>query len=159
MSTVLILAPVIISNWPAITAAVVGAASALGFVTKQAVEQEVRQTGGQEQKAEQEIEVELPESQVLSEQVATDQQIVVTKGAIQIIVKRDERGRCVICAKGKGLSKTELKQAAQQFTEKLTQCFIYDKVLKQLKQKNFQIVNEEVTENDDIRIHVRRWEE
>ncbi len=159
MSTVLILAPVIISNWPAITAAVVGAASALGFVTKQAVEQEVRQTGGQEQKAEQEIEVELPESKVLSEQVATDQQIVVTKGAIQIIVKRDERGRCVICAKGKGLSKTELKQAAQQFTEKLTQCFIYDKVLKQLKQKNFQIVNEEVTENDDIRIHVRRWEE
>ena len=159
MSTVLILAPVIISNWPAITAAVIGAASALGFVTKQVVQQETQQAQGEEQKAEQAVELELPESQILSEQVATDQQIVVTKGSVQIIVKRDERGRCVVCAKGKGHSKTELKQIAQQFTEKLTQRFIYDKVVNQLKQKNFQIVNEEVTENDDIRIHVRRWEE
>ena len=159
MSTVLILAPVIISNWPAITAAVVGAASALGFVAKHAVGQEIQQAQGQEQKAEQTVELELPESQILSEQVATDQQIVVTKGSVQIIVRRDERGRCVVCAKGKGRSKAELKQIAQQFTEKLTQCFIYDKVVKQLKQKNFQVVNEEVTENDDIRIHVRRWEE
>ena len=159
MSTVLILTPIIISNWPAITAAVIGAASALGFVTKHAVEQEIQQAQGEQQKAEQAVELELPESQVLSEQMATDQQIVVTKGSVQIIVKRDERGRCVVCAKGKGLSKQELKQIAQQFTEKLTQRFIYDKVVKQIKQKNFQIVNEEVTENDDIRIHVRRWEE
>jgi len=46
---------------------------------------------------------------------------------------------------------------AQQFTEKLTQCFIYDKVVKELKTKSFQVVNEEVMEDESIRIHVRRW--
>ena len=158
MSTVLILTPIIISNWPAITAAVVGAASALGFVAKKAIEEEVQ--ANSEQKSTQEVqsvEMELADSEIVAKAMAKEHQIVVQKGTMEIIIKRDERGRCVVCARGKGHSKAELKQAAKQFTEKLTQCFMYDKVMKQLKNNNFQIVNEEVGQNEDIRIHVRRW--
>jgi ABC-type transporter MlaC component len=155
MSTVLILAPVIISNWPAIAVAAAGAASALGFTMKQTAREVLEKD---EQAAAQEnVELELADSQVLAQGLATNQKIVLTKGSTQITVQRDARGRCKVCASGKGLSKAELKQAAEEFTQKLTQCFIYDKVMKQLKGKNFQVVNEQVAQDESIRIHVRRW--
>ncbi|MCL5282196.1 MAG: DUF1257 domain-containing protein [Planctomycetes bacterium] len=155
MSTVLILTPVIISSWPAITAAVAGAATALGFVMQKTT-QEVM-AGTQTQEEVQNVEVELTESEVLAQSLATNQQIVLNKGDIKIVVERDARGRCKVCASGKGHSKVELKQVAEEFTQKLTQCFVYNKVMKELKGKNFQIVNEEVSQDQSIRINVRRW--
>ncbi len=155
MSTVLILTPVIISSWPAISAAVAGAATALGFVMQRTV-QEVMANVETEQGV-QNVEVELAESEVLAQSLTTNQQIVLTKGDIKIVVERDARGRCKVCASGKGHSKVELKQVAEEFTQKLTQCFVYNKVMKELKGKNFQVVNEEVTQDQSIRINVRRW--
>ena len=154
MSTVLVLTPVIISSWPAITAAVAGAASALGLLVKESV----KEANAQNQvEVKQSVEVELSQSEVLAENLATDQEIVLTKGSIELRVKRDERGRCVVCAKGLGYSDVELKQIAEEFTQKLTQCYVYDKVMRELKTKEFQIVNEEVMNDESIRIHVRRW--
>jgi hypothetical protein len=156
MSTVLILAPVIVGGWPVISAAVVGAATALGFTVSKTLREEVQQTT-QNLQAVESVETELADSEVLAQNLATSQQIVVTKGDIKIVVGRDARGRCKVCTTGKGHSKAELKQVAEEFTQKLTQCFVYNKVMKQLKAKNFQVVNEEVTQNQDIRINVRRW--
>ena len=154
MSTVLVLTPVIISSWPAITAAVAGAASALGLLVKESVKEANAQNQAE---VEQSVEVELSQSEVLAENLATDQEIVLNKGSIELRVKRDERGRCVVCAKGLGHSDVELKQIAEEFTQKLTQCYVYDKVMRELKTKEFQIVNEEVMNDESIRIHVRRW--
>jgi ABC-type transporter MlaC component len=155
MSTVLILAPVIISSWPAISAAVAGAATALGFVMNKTVQETM--AGLQTEENVENVEVELAESEVLAQSLATNQQIVLNKGSIKLVVERDARGRCKVCASGKGHSKVELKQVAEEFTQKLTQCFVYNKVMKELKGKNFQIVNEEVTQDESIRINVRRW--
>jgi hypothetical protein len=157
MSTVLVLTPVIIGSWPAITAAVAGAAAALGFVTQQ----EVQETLQQDQKVEtkQTVQVELEQSEVVATQMKAGQEIVVTKDNVEIHVRRDERGRCVVCATGKGLTKAELKQIAQQFAQRVTQCFVYDKVMRELKAKNFNLVNEEVMADQSIRIHVRRFVE
>ena len=47
MSTVLILTPVIISSWPTITAAVVGAASAMGLVVRESVKEIVQEQNTQ----------------------------------------------------------------------------------------------------------------
>lgn len=154
MGAVLILTPVIVGSWPAITAAVAGAASAMGLLASESVREIVKES---QSDAEQSVEVELSESKVLAESMATDQEIVLTKGTIELRVKRDERGRCSVCAKGTGHSEVELKQVAEEFTQKLTQCFVYDKVMRELKSKDFQVVNEEVTEDESIRIHVRRW--
>ena len=155
MSTVLILAPVIVSSWPAIAVAAAGAASALGFTVKKTVQDAAAENEIQE--TDQSVELELADSEVLAQSLATDQKMVLTKGSVQITVERDVRGRCKVCASGKGHSKVELEQMAQQFTEKLTQCFIYDKVVRELKNKNFQVVNEEVMQDESVRIHVRRW--
>jgi hypothetical protein len=154
MSAILILTPVIVAGWPAITAAVAGAASAMGLVAGEAIKDIVRES---RQTDEQNVDVELADSEVLAGSMRTDQEIVLKKGTIELRVKRDERGRCSVCAKGVGHSKAELKQIATQFTQKLTQCFVYDKVMRELKNKEFQVVNEEVMEDQSIRIHVRRW--
>ncbi len=154
MSTVLILTPVIIGSWPAITAAVAGAATALGMAVKQSAQESFEQVNAE---VEQSVEVHLAESQVLAQSMATGKEIVVTKDNVELRVSRDQRGRCVVCAKGLGYSKTELKQIAEEFTQKLTQCFTYNRVISELKNKNFQIVNEEVTEDESVRINVRRW--
>lgn len=154
MSTVLILTPVIIASWPAITAAVAGAAAALGMAVTHSVKESVEQANAE---VEQSVEVELAQSQVLAQSIATGKVIVVTKDNVELRVSRDQRGRCVVCAKGLGYSKAELKQIAEEFTQKLTQCFTYNRVVSELKNKNFQIVNEEVTEDESVRINVRRW--
>jgi len=154
MSTVVILTPIIISSWPAITAAVAGAAAGLGMMVKETVKEAVEEA---EVEVEQSVEVELADSEILAENLATSKEIVLTKADLKIRVGRDERGRCTVCAAGKGRSKIELKQIAEDFAQKMTQCFVYNRVMSELKNKDFQIVNEEVMEDQSVRINVRRW--
>ena len=80
-----------------------------------------------------------------------------TKDGVTLKVTRDARGQCKVCAEGIGHSKAELKRTAEEFTQKLTQCFVYHRTVSELKNKNFQMVNEEVAEDGTIRVHVRRW--
>ena len=155
MSTVIILTPVIIASWPAITAAVAAAAVGLGLNVKEKVMEECQVSV--DSKTDQAVEVELENSEVLTSGVASGKEIVLTKDGVTLRVTRDARGRCKVCAEGKGYSKVELKQLAEEFTQKLTQCFVYHQTVSELKNKNFQMVNEEVTEDGSIRIHVRRW--
>ena len=154
MSAVLVLTPIIIASWPTIAVAVAGAAAAMGLMVNESVKDVIKENPIE---AEQSVEFELSNSEVLAESMTTDQEILLTKGTIELRVKRDERGRCIVCAKGIGHSKVELKKIAEEFTQKLTQCFVYDKVMRELKSKDFQVVNEEVSEDESIRIHVRRW--
>ena len=128
----------------------------MGLMLKETVKESTKELQT-ETETERNVEVELSESEILAESIATDQEIVLTKGTVELRVKRDERGRCSVCAKGVGHSQAELKQIAEEFTQKLTQCFVYDKVMRELKTKEFQVVNEEVMEDESIRIHVRRW--
>jgi hypothetical protein len=154
MSAVIILTPVIIANWATIAAAVAGAASAIGLVVKETVKQDIAQ---QVQATEQTVEVELAHSEIIAKNLALEKEIVLTKGDIEIRVGRDERGRCKVCVKGKGRTKAELKQIAEEFSQKMTQCFVYNRVATELKNKGFQMVNEEVMDDQSIRINVRRW--
>lgn len=154
MSAVLILTPVIVSSWPAIAAAVAGAATSMGFAAKESISEAMAVE--EEQNS---VEVEVEASEVLSENVATGQEIVLTKDNVELRVKRDERGRCTVCANGKGHSKAELQKMADEFSQKMVQCYTYNRVATELKNKGFQVVNEEMMEDEAVRIHVRRWED
>jgi hypothetical protein len=156
MGVVLVLTPVLISSWPAISAAVAGAAAAMGLLAKDRVKDELKETQSSQLTS---IEMELENSQVASDNLSLGQEIVLTKGNIEIHVTRDERGRCSICTRGTGYSKAELKQVAEEFSGKVTQAFIYNRVKTELKNKGFQVVNEEVAEDQTVRIHVRHWED
>ena len=157
MSAVIILTPIIIAGWPSISAAVIGAASAVGLMVGNKVKQEIKQE--QQAQQEQKVEMSLSNSEVLAQSLAREKEIVLTKEDIEIRVSRDERGRCKVCATGKGHTEAELKEITEQFVQKMTQCFIYNRVASELKNKGFQTVNEEVMEDQTIRMNVRRWED
>ena len=143
-----------IGSWPVIAAAVTAAAAGLGLNVSEKVREGLHE---EERAAEQQVEVELEDSQVLAESVASGKELVLTKDGIVLKVTRDARGLCKICASGKGYSEVELKQMAEQFSQKVSQCFIYNRTVTELKKHNFQMVNEDVTEDGTIRVHVRRW--
>ena len=152
MSTVLVLAPVVIGSWPAISAAAAGAAAALGLALKN----EIKDQAKDQQEERQSAEISLAESEI-TQDLHSGQEMVFTKEDCEIRIRRDERGRCVVCASGTGQSKQELRQIAEEFSEKLLQCFVYNKVMTELKNKKFNVVNEEVMDDQSIRINVRKW--
>jgi len=157
MSAVLILTPLIIGSWPAISAAAGGAAVALGLTVRSMAKEKGHTAAEARVEAQNSVTVELTDSEVL-QNVATDEELVLTKGAVELRVKRDARGRCVVCASGRGQTKAQLKAIADEFTQKMTQCFVYNRVMTELKAKGYQVTNEERMQDDTVRVHVRRWE-
>jgi translation initiation factor 1 (eIF-1/SUI1) len=157
MSAILILTPLIIGgSWPAITAAAAGAAVALGLTVRTTAKEGL--AVAEEDTVRNSVEVEVKNSEIL-QSVATEQQIVLqAQGGVEVTVKRDARGRCVVCASGRGKTKAELKALAEQFTERMTQCFVYNRVMTELKAKGFQVMSEERAKDETVNIRVRRWE-
>jgi len=158
MSAILILTPLIVGGgWTAISAAAAGAAVALGLTVRATAKEEIT-TAREEIAVKNSVEVEVKNSEVL-ENVATEQQIVLQgEGGVEVRVKRDARGRCVVCASGKGKTKAQLKAFAERFTERMTQCFVYNRVMTELKAKGFQVMSEDRAKDETVNIRVRRWE-
>ncbi len=160
MSAILILTPLIVGGgWTAISAAAAGAAVALGLTVRSAAKEEIAEARqGQAVAARNSVEVEVKNSEVL-ENVRTEQQIVLRgQEGVEVRVKRDARGRCVVCASGQGKTKAELKAFAERFTGRMTQCFVYNRVMTELKAKGFQVMSEERAKDETVNIRVRQWE-
>jgi hypothetical protein len=155
MSTVLVITPIVIGSWPAISAAAAGAAAALGFAIKNEVEAITAEM--QETLEATQVEVPLAESEVVAENLRTGQDLILIRDNVTLRVHRDARGRCAVCAEGLGRSKGELRQMAEDFSHALAQHFTYNRVMQELKAKNFNVVNQEVNDDQSIHIHVRRW--
>jgi hypothetical protein len=156
MSTVIILTPIIIAAWPAIAAAVTAAAAGMGLAIKEQITDIVKEE--QEEKTNV-VEVELEDSQILAQTLARGKEIVLTKDNVQLKISRDDRGSIKVCAEGLGQTKAQLQGMAEEFVKKMTQCYVYNRTVTELKNKKFQMVNEEVAQDGTIRIHVRRNEE
>jgi hypothetical protein len=156
MGIVLILAPVVVGSWPLVSAAVVAAAAGLGLT----VGQEVKEAVGQEQNEKvPTYEMELDNSKIGMENLASGKEIILTKENVTLRVSRDNRGQLKVHASGLGHNEAELKMIAEEFVRKVNQCFIYNRTVTELKSKKFQMIHEDVTSDGSIRIHVRRDEE
>ena len=152
-----LLGPAVITSWPAITAAVAGAALALGLTVRKTAVEEISAAEEAAAQTENTAEVEISQGEA-AETMVTEEQIVLSKGDVKIHVKRDARGRCAVCVSGRGMTKNQLKAFAEDFTHKMTQCFVYNRVMTELKSRGFQVMNEERMQDDSLRINVRRWE-
>jgi hypothetical protein len=146
--TFVCLTPVIIASWPSIMSFTVGVAAALGFTAVKSVTKEEVET------SENVVEIELKGSSVQEGYMGQEQQFV--KEGVLLTVKRNEFGRLVLCAKGSE-SKDILRQKASAFIEKLHQTYAYHKAMTQLKTSGFNIVDENVGQDKEIRIKLRRF--
>lgn len=153
MSTVIVLTPIIITSWPVITATVTAAVASMGYAV--AKHGEVGSQAQTDTTTRAEIEVE--ESEILQEAAGTNEEIVVQREGIRATFSRDARGALKVCMEGQGRSKAELKQIGQELIDRVTQQYVYHRVVTELKERNLAIVDEEVSEDRTVKIRVRSW--
>jgi hypothetical protein len=154
MSTVIVVAPLVIAAWPSITAAVTAAVGTMGFAIAAGAEESTlrRRVDGSNR-----AEIEVEDSEVLEGTGGSGEELVVEKGGIRAVFSRDGRGALKLCVEGAGHSKSELKRIGQELIGRVTQQYVYHRVVTELKERNMAIVEEEVGEDRTIRIRVRNF--
>lgn len=154
MSAILILVPIVITSWPAIAAAVTGAATVLGMSFADGATREAQSQLAAVNR-ENKVELDLEESQVLQTDVGHNEEINLTKDGVSVRIFRDETGQLRFCVTGKNRTKRELEEFGHQVMDTVTQNYIYSRVITELKQRNIDVVREEVGEDKTVHIHVR----
>jgi len=149
MSAVCVLTPIVIGSWPMIATAVGGVAASLGFSVVSGSHE-----AGQEH-SHNRVESELANSEVIDEGVAHGQSITIGRDGVSVRIGRDERGRCTVCVSSDNLSKTEMKAIGDEVSGRLIQQFTYHKLVTELKQRRFEIVEERLTDDASIQMRVR----
>lgn len=151
MGAVSILIPTVIAGWPAISAAASGAAVALGLTLEKVLSEMETQT-----RSKTSVDIALDNSEVVGRALATGEEMVFTKGLVRARVYRDDRGQCRVCAEGEGYSKADLTAFAESLAGKITQVFVYNKVMTELEGKGFNVVKNEISSDQTVHLHVRR---
>jgi hypothetical protein len=150
VSAVAVITPIVIANWPLITAAVTAAVTSMGFTTVEAAAGRVRVRRNLTNRAE----VELEESAVV--EAATEGEIVVERAdGVRATISRDARGALKVCAEGEHLSNSELREIAEDLAGRITQQYVYNKLMTELSERNVAVVDQEVTADQTIKIRIR----
>ena len=156
MSCVVVISPLVIAGWPIISAAVTGAVASMGFNIIQsasAAENSHMELRNQVQGTTR-VNIELEDSEILQESAGAEQ-IVVERDGVRAIFTRDERGALKLCMEGEAVSKSELKRIGEELINRVTQQFVYNRVVTELKLRNMTIVDEQVSADRTVKIRVR----
>ncbi len=157
MSCVCILTPVVIAAWPAFSAAVAAAAVSLGYtIVEEGIQQ--HQTSQVSGVGERKVNLEIEQSEIVTNQLGRDQRIRVTRGDVTVTFSRDARGRASICVTGPGHSDEELRAVGEELSRRVVQKYVHQRLIEEIRTRQFVVVEEEVDENNTIRLKVRHWD-
>lgn len=157
MSCVCILTPVVIAAWPAFSAAVAAAAASLGYtIVDEGIKQ--HQSSKAVEAEEQEINLEIEQSEIVTGQLGRDQQIRVTRNNITVTFSRDARGKASVCVSGAGCTEDELRAIGEELSRRVVQKYIHQRLLDEMRARQFTVVEEEIAEDNSIRLKVRHWD-
>jgi len=156
MSAVAIIAPIVVSSWPAISAAVASAAVSMGFtvareIAQQGVSQDLR-TGSNT------VTLDVPNCTAVTGTLGRDQRIRLTRDGVQVEFSRDARGRDSVCVTGEGLSEEQLRAIGDEVASRTVQHYVLAKLKSEMAGKGMDLVEETVDENQSIRLRVRHWQ-
>lgn len=155
MSCVCILTPVVIAAWPAFSAAVAAAAASLGYtIVEEGVKQQ--QTGGVAEAGK--VTLEIEQSEIVTNQLGRDQRIKVMRGGITVVFSRDARGKASICVTGPGHTDEELRGIGEELSQRVVQKYVHRRLMDEIRTRGFNVVEEQVDENNAIRLKVRHWD-
>lgn len=155
MSCVCVLAPVVIVAWPTFSAAVVAAATGLGYQVVAEVGKQAETTTAE---GPTKIQLEIPQSELVSSQLGRDQKLSVTRDGVTITFSRDSRGRASLCVTGEGYSDETLRALGEELSGRVVQQYVYQKLMNEMRERGFVVVEEETDANQAIRLKVRHWE-
>lgn len=156
MSCVCILTPVVIAAWPAFSAAVVSAATSLGYqvISESLTSRDAAASANSPNR----IELEIDQSELVTDSLGRARQLQVAKDGITVTFSRDARNRASLCVEGKGHTEAELRRAGEELGQRTVQHYVYQKLMSEMEARQFVLVEEEVDENHAIRLKVRHWE-
>jgi hypothetical protein len=150
MSAVIVVTPLVVAGWPVISAAVTAAVSSMGFSLLSAAD-----NVGRRNEARTRAEIDIEDSEVIDAAGGLEQELVVERDGVRAVFSRDERGALRLCLDGAGMSKAQLRALGEELIGRVTQQFVYHKLMTELKERNLHVVEEEMSEDRTIRIRVR----
>jgi hypothetical protein len=153
MSTVIVVTPILIASWPAITAATSATIGAMGFAAVRNSQIEFDRELAENARAE----IEVEDSEILADAAGSGQELVVERDGLRARFSRDARGALKVCMEGNGYSKAELRRIGEELVGRVTQQYVYHRVVTELKQRNMAIVDEQLSEDHTVKIRVRNW--
>ncbi len=154
MSTVLVIAPMISAAWPVLAATITSAAHTCGFFVDSHTDrcegsvQSHSRTGSLTQ-------LELDASHILSESLEINDAISLERNGVRATIRRDSRGGLQVCLQGTGETPEHLSLIGEELIGRITQQYVYHRVVTELKRRNLTIFDEELSEDRSIRIRVR----
>ena len=156
MSAVCILAPVVIAGWPAFSAAVIAAATSMGYQVATGVAHEAQPNKSSKNSGP--VNLEIPRSEVVTEQLGRDQRISVTRDGVTVTFSRDARGKAALCVTGSGHDEIVLRALGEELSQAVVQQYVYQKLMEEIRSRGFVLVQEETTQDRAIHLKVRHWE-
>jgi hypothetical protein len=154
MSAVCILAPIVIAGWPVFSAAVMAAASSLGYQLVSEAARDLEATAKQSGT----VELNIERSELVTGQLGRDQRISVTREGVTVTFSRDARGKATLCVSGQGRSDEALRVLGEELSRAVVQQYVYQKLLDEIRARGFVIAQEETTQDRSIHLTVRQWE-
>src|SRR5262245_38820231 len=155
MGATLILVPVVIAAWPAFSAAVVAAATSLGY---QVASEAAKEHAARAPKAATAINLEIERSEVVTNQLGRDQRLTVSREGVTITFSRDARGKASLCVTGQGQNAEELRALGEELSRAVVQKYVYQKITDEMRARGFVLVEEETTADRAIHLKVRHWD-
>ena len=150
--------PVVIAAWPAFSAAVVAAAASLGYQVAAGAAADLKETASVPQRNSGKVQLEIENSEVVTNQLGRDQRIIVTKGGVTVTFSRDLRGKASLCVTGQGHSDAELRALGEELSQAVVQQYVYQKLMDEIRARGFNVAEEETQADRSIRLKVRHWE-
>ena len=148
--------PALPSALPIIASAVGAAAGLLGFaaVSNEAGTVEVEAENGVEAG----VTLEVDNADLIHNSLALGQEQVFVKGDITVRFKRDLNGDTSVSVHGEDHTEEELQEVGQQFVNTVLQQYAYHQIVTELKNRDFNMVDQEVDEDGTVRLHVRTFQ-
>jgi hypothetical protein len=146
---------VVVAAWPAFSAAVVAAATSLGYQVvagannSRATVAPARSAG---------VSLDIPNSELVTGQLGRDQRIAVTRDGVTVTFSRDARGRAALCVTGSGQSDEELRALGEELSGCVVQRYVYQRLMDEMRTRGFMVVEEEANADRSIRLKVRHWD-
>jgi hypothetical protein len=156
---VCILTPVVVAAWPAFSAAVAAAATSLGYsVLAKGVDTIGQRVEATSESNCRQVLLEIANSELVTNQLGRDQRISVSRGGVTVTFLRDARGRAQVRVDGAGSSEEALRAFGEQLSQRVVQQYVYQRVMDELRARQFVVVEEETKDDHSIHVKVRKWE-
>lgn len=152
LGSIIVLLPAIATSFPALAPVFATVAGTLGY----GVLQEENFNHIATLNRSNTIELVLPNTEVISQAMNSQTEVLFKKEDITLGIQVDIRGKCKIKVWGPK-SEIQLREIGNQFAQEIIKQYVYNKITKELPEKGFSIVNENTDEKDSIHLQIRRW--